>query len=611
MKVNKKVLASLLSLSVLLAACANDTNKANEKVDTGEKSQVTQEETTENEKEETTDVKEEENDKENTHSLTDGTYQASAEGYDRALNIEVEVADGKISDIKLLDNHETEAVIERAFPIIKERIIEANSPDVDCVSAATFSTYAVKEAVYDAMKEAGFDGEIELTRSTGFEEDRDLVEAEDKDTDLLVVGGGPAGLASAIDAKLDGVENVTIIEKLDILSGNGKFDMNFFDMANSKAMKDAGNEVSKEDYRDGFRERSWDSDDRVDAMTEGTFVLDEWLRDKGIELDYNFGGEGSMSHLKSEDEYAGNHIQTKLEEKAKELGIEILTGTKGVDLILEDGVAKGAEVEDKTSKYKINSKATVIATGGFAMNKDLVEKYIPGAEEIPSSNQMGVTGDFVNIAEDKGIKLDHMDKSVIFHKMLDPRRDLTGFSMDNYIFVNEKGERFISENDGGIEYGQKMMAERPVYFIFDEKAKDSFMRPKMQVEKGYIKEFNSVEELATEGIGCSKDTLLKTMEEFNSAVRGEKEDAFREEPASKELDYEGKLYCVKVTPCLHMTKGGIVANGKAEVLNTDDEVIPGLYAAGEVTDTSGAYTSSVIFGRISGQEAAKYITENK
>lgn len=543
--------------------------------------------------------------------MNDGTYKASAQGYDRDINIELEIADGKISDVSLLDNQETDAVIESAFPIIKERIVEANSPDVDCVSAATFSTYAVKEAVLEAMKEAGFEGEIELTRSTGYEEDRELVEAEDKETDLLIIGGGPSGLASAIDAKIEGVENVTIIEKLDILSGNGKFDTNFFDLANSKAMKDAGNEVTKEEYRERFREKSWDSDERVDAMTEGAFVLDEWLRDKGIELDYNFGWESSMSHLRNENEYACNHIQTKLEEKAKDLGIEILTGTKGVDLILEDDGVKGAKVEDKTSKYTIKSKATVIATGGFSMNKDLVAKYIPGAEDIPSSNQMGVTGDFITIAENNDIKLDHMDKPVIFHKMLDPRRDLTGFSMDNFIFVNENGERFIAESDSGIEYGQKMMENRPVYFIFDEKAKDSFMRPKMQVEKGYIKEYNSVEELAADGIGCSKDTLIQTTEDFNAAVRSEKEDAFREEAAKDELDYEGKLYCVKVTPCLHMTKGGIVANSKAQVLNTSDEVIPGLFAAGEVTDTSGAYTSSVIFGRISGLEASKYIKENK
>ena len=152
------------------------------------------------------------------------------------------------------------------------------------------------------------------------------------------------------------------------------------------------------------------------------------------------------------------------------------------------------------------------------MNKDLVERYIPGAEVIPSSNQMGATGDLIEIAEEKGIKLDHMDKEVIFHKMLDPRRDLTGFSMDNFIFVNEAGERFISEDDGGIEYGQRMMEERPVYFIFDEKAKESFMRPKMQVEKGYIESAESVEVLA-EAIGCDKETLQATIDDFNTAAR--------------------------------------------------------------------------------------------
>ena len=606
MKVNKKLLAGLLSLSVLLGACANDSDKNVKEADTKQTEEVKQSE----EVKETEEVKEEEKEEAKPLSLNDGTYKASAQGYDRELNIEVEIADGKIADISLLDNHETEAVIERSFPIIKERIIEANSPDVDSVSAATFSSYAVKEAVLEAMKEAGFDEDIELSRSTGYEEDRELVEGEDKETDLLIIGGGPAGLASAIDAKLEGVENVTIIEKLDILSGNGKFDMNFYDMPNSQAMKANNNEITKEEFNERLKEQSWDSDERLDALTEGAFELDEWLRDKGIELNYNYGGEGAMNHMASEDEYAGNLIQTKLEEKAKELGIEILTGTKGVDLILEDDGVKGAKVEDKTSKYTINSKATVIATGGFSQNKELVAKYIPGAEVLPSSNQMGATGDFVTVAENNNIKLDHMENERIFPRILDPRLDLTGFSMDNFIYVDKNGERFIDETSGGIEYGKKMMENRPVYFIFDEKAKDSFARPKMQVEKGYIKEFMTIEELATNEIGCSKDTLIQTIEDFNSAVRGEKDDAFREESAKEELDYEGKLYCVKITPGLHMTKGGIVANEKAQVINNDDQIIPGLFAAGEVTDTARGYSSSVVFGRISGQEASKYIKEN-
>lgn len=199
-----------------------------------------------------------------------------------------------------------------------------------------------------------------------------------------------------------------------------------------------------------------------------------------------------------------------------------------------------------------------------------------------------------------------MDKETIFHKILDPRRDLTGFSMDNFIFVNKNGERFISEKDSGLEYGQRMMEERPVFFIFDEQAKNSFMRPKLHVEKGYIDQYDSIEELADD-IGCSKETLETTIDDFNDAVKGEKDDEFREEPSEHILDANGPLYCTKITPALHMTKGGIVADGKAQVLDTSDNIISGLFAAEEVTDTSGAYASSVIFGRVSGQSAADFI----
>lgn len=621
MKVNQlKPLVLALSLSLVFAGCDNNVNTTEQNPENEQSEQVEEttkveeeansEENTEKNSEEAEDEKADSKDKkENSTSLKDGTYKASANGYDRKLNLEVTIADGKISDIELLENHETDAVINRAFPIIKERIIEANSPDVDSVSAATYSTTAVKQATLAALEEAGLEKDsIKVTNSTGYEEDRELTEAEDKTTDLLVIGAGPAGLSSAIQAKQDGVENVTVIEKMDILSGNGKFDMNFFDMANSEAMKANNNEVTKEEYKENYLEKSWDSEERIDAVTEGAFEVDSWLRDQGIELDHNFGEEGSMNHMAKEDEYAGDYIQTKLEETANELGIEIIPGTKATDLLIEDGKASGAIVEDKENTYNINATSTVIATGGFSNNPELLAEYIEGAEEIPTSNQMGATGDFVEIAKDRNIKLDDMEKPSIFPKILDPRRDLTGAFDSNFIFVNENGERFIDETSGGVEYGQEMMKNRPVYYIFDEAARDSFYRLTSQVEKGYIEEYDSIEALA-EAIGCEADTLTETFDTYNKAVKGEIDDAFREEVAEDEINTDGKLYCVKVTPAVHMTKGGIVANEKAQVLDNEDNSIEGLYAAGEVTDTSGAYSSAVIFGRISGKSAAENINK--
>lgn len=612
MKINQvKPLVLALSLSLVFAGCDNNSTNPDKETKQSEQVETTTEAEDKTNKE--VDQKDTEENKEEKSeangSLKDGTYKASANGYDRELNLEVTIAGGKISDIELLENHETDAVINRAFPIIKERIIEANSPDVDSVSAATFSTTAVKEATLTALEEAGLDKDsIEITNSTGYEEDIELTEAEDKTTDLLVIGAGPAGLSSAIQAKQDGVENVTLIEKMDIISGNGKFDMNFFDMANSEAMKANNNEVTKEEYKENYLEKSWDSEERIDAVTEGAFEVDSWLRDQGIELDHNFGEDGSMNHMAKEDEYAGDYIQTKLEATAKELGVEIIPGTKATDLIIEDGKATGAIVEDKENTYNINATSTVIATGGFSNNPDLLAEYIEGAEEIPTSNQMGATGDFVEIAKNHNIKLDDMEKPSIFPKILDPRRDLTGAFDSNFIFVNKNGERFIDETSGGVEYGQEMMQNRPVYYIFDEAARDSFYRLTSQVEKGYIAEYDNIEDLA-EAIGCEADTLKETFDTYNKAVKGEIDDPFREETAEDEINTDGKLYSVTVTPAVHMTKGGIVANEKAQVLDNEDNIIEGLYAAGEVTDTSGAYSSAVIFGRISGKSAAENINK--
>ena len=116
-----------------------------------------------------------------------------------------------------------------------------------------------------------------------------------------------------------------------------------------------------------------------------------------------------------------------------------------------------------------------------------------------------------------------MEKPSVFPKILDPRRDLTGAFDSNFIFVNENGERFIDETSGGVEYGQEMMKNRPVYYIFDETARDAFYILTSQVEKGYIDEYDSVDALA-EAIGCEADTLNQTIDAYNKAVNGEADD---------------------------------------------------------------------------------------
>ena len=528
------------------------------------------------------------------------TTQGAGHGYGGEIKVELSTEDGKITGINVVSNHETSVVYDRALPILTERIIEAQSPVVDSVSGATFTSFGVKAAVAEAMKEAGM-GEYKISFDTqGPEvEKKDLEEVK---TQLVVVGGGPAGLSAAIEAKQNGVEDVIVIEKLDILSGNGKFDMNFYDLINTEAQKANGIEDTPEalvaDLKDGG---AWDTDERLMAQAQGSYELEPWLKEMGINLNYNYSGR---SHMAEADAYAGEHIQAKMEEKVNELGIDVRTGTKGLDLIIEDGKATGVKVECKEGYYDIKADAVIMATGGFSNNKELLAEYAPGTERLETSNQMGTTGDFIPVFIENDIKLEKMDNIRIFPNIISGRRDLTGGG--STIYVNKNGERFIDETKGGLTLGNAVLdQEGGAFYIYDQDLYENSYRLQKHNALGYHVQADTLEELA-EKLGINAENLVKTVETANKAVDGEIADPFREKALSDKID-KGPYYGVKFEAGVHMTKGGVAANEKAEVLNNNDEVIEGLYAAGEVANSSAAYCASVVFGRISGEEAAKYV----
>ena len=266
-----------------------------------------------------------------------GTFEGKGTGYGGELVLQVETEGEKIKDIKLVSDHESSPVIKRAFPVIKDRIIEAQTPVVDSVSGATFSSFAVKKAVAEAMKEAGKDfGEITMN-TKGAEVDKKQL--EEVKTQLVIVGGGPAGLTAAIEAKESGVEDVILVEKLDILSGNGKFDMNFFDMINTEAQKANGVEDSVEKFIEDKKETAWDTPERLRAQAEGAAELDQWLRGMGINLNYNYGGR---NHMAEADAYAGEHENGSL---GKTECWYVLDCEPGTEIVIGHNAKDKAEVE--------------------------------------------------------------------------------------------------------------------------------------------------------------------------------------------------------------------------------------------------------------------------
>ena len=529
------------------------------------------------------------------------TYSATGNGYHGEMTVNVTIEDGKITDVELGDNHETNVVIDRAFPVIRERILEANTADVDSVTAATFSSYAIKTAVADAMQQAG----LEAPKVAMQNAEKTATERAAESCDIVIVGGGPAGLAAAVSAKQTNADkNVILVEKLDILSGNGKFDMNFFDMINTEAQKAAGNDewVGEAGLAKFLEEKSsnGESAERIQVWANEEYNLDAWLRAMGVELNYNYGG---TNHMAEDNQYSGEVIQAGLEKAAAELGVDVRVGTKGVDLVMEDGACKGVIVTNNAGEtYTINAASTIITTGGFCSNKELLAEYAPGYEVFNTSNQMGTTGDFVKIFEQNGFKMENMGKMSFFSNIIVPYRDLTG-GADMNLLANSEGA--LLPNKSGMDRGT-MIKEQPngaAYYITDKTGYDSFYRIRKHVGLGYYAEGATLEELA-EKLSINAEGLKASVEQYNADAAASAENAQIAAVPKRALDAEGPYYGVRVEAANHMTKGGVVCNENAQVLNADDTVVPGLYAAGEVTWQGGGYSESVCFGKVAGAQAA-------
>ena len=538
------------------------------------------------------------------------TYTATAAGYNGEMTVEVDLEGDAIKDIRIVKDNESSPVKKRAFPLIIERILEAQTPVVDSVSSASFTSFAVKTAVADALKQHGKEVE-EITFLTA----GPVAERKDLDavkTSLLIVGGGPAGLAAAIAASESGVKDLILVEKLDILSGNGKFDMVLFDHINTKAQKEAGIEDSADAFFETRKKaKAWDTDERLRAQADEAVKLDEWFRGMDINLDYVYD---NRTHMAEKTAYAGEEIQDGLENRVRELKLDVRTGTKAYDFIMEEGRLAGMKVQHKNEYYDILADAVVIATGGFNWNKDLLKKYAPeGTDRLSTSNSIGASGDMVPLFEQHGFQLGHMENTVVFGLMILPGRELTGERVapygSEYILVNKNGKRFTNEAVAyGLPRGLDILdqPESKAYMIFDKTVLDYSFRLGKHFKAGLIKEAASMKELG-EMLGVDAEELEKTVAEYNQAAEGKVQDPVRGENKPTRVFDGGPYYGMQIQAAIHMTKGGVVADEKTRILDTDNKVIPGAYAAGEVTDTSGNYSAAIVFGRLAGEEAAKFV----
>jgi len=441
------------------------------------------------------------------------------------------------------------------------------------------------------------------------------------DTDVVVVGGGAAGLAVAIEAAEEGVK-VTLIEKLPMLGGSTLLSGGIMYGAETPTQKRAGVDEKWEDLAKYWIEMAeGDIDEElINYIAEHSGETFEWLEAQGVEFSNDLSTQGISPALRGHTikEGRGAGLIKPLEEIAREKGVEIFKSTKATKLLVDsDNNVIGIEAEDKDgSKIIINSKSVVLATGGFDRNEAVVAEYSPIASGHISYAASGNSGDGLLMAKEVGADIVSKNGVIGFRGVagnLPYTTPLGGLVFYPNLYVNDNGERFMNELDHyAIMYKNMMESGSENFYSIFSGNSPAVEALETGIEDGYVFKGENIEELA-KTMNVPVENLEKTVGRFNElAAKGIDEDFGNVAIATIE---EGTVYALKVSPAILGTFGGPKVNLQGEVLSAEGNAIKGLYAVGEVANgqlykdiypASGtSITSAFVLGRVVGKEAAK------
>ncbi|WP_018753230.1 FAD-binding protein [Paenibacillus sanguinis] len=348
-------------------------------------------------------------------SFKAGTYMGEAEGKDGTIKVEVtmEKAD-EIKDIQIVSQTETEGLGDSALNKMKEQILSHQTLVVDAVSGASLSSQALLSAVEDAVKKAG--GDLTALKSEGVKKAGEG-KTEQLQADVVVVGAGASGVSAAVTAADKGAK-VIIIEKTAVIGGasNLSWAGKFY---NSSAAVEGGLKVNVEkEIADWIVNNHW----RVDAASLRQYVTKsgdtyDWLKSKGYVTSFkNVGGE--QLHVLPAYETREETLRKMLASSVEQGGGQVITETTAKKLITNaDGVVTGvvAEKADGTT-LEISAKSVVMATGGYAGNKEMVKEAF-GFEGVNGGLGQNI-GEGLKMAWEAGAKVPDNFGGQMLHQTL-------------------------------------------------------------------------------------------------------------------------------------------------------------------------------------------------
>ena len=596
------------------------------------------------------------------------TGTGTAQGYGGEITVTITLEDGVITDVQAVGDDETAGIGGNIILEWPEAFVEANGI-VDTYTGATFAGVTRPgfiEAARAALADAGVNPDDYMR-----EVEEEVAEDVALEADVVIIGAGGAGMTAAITAADAGL-NVVVLESQPAVGGNsvkstgGMNAAKTADQDENEFGEQAGVEktlaTAAEKWADNETitalaaavQEQWDAWQAnpdgyfdstelfaLDTMIGGKGINDpelvntlvnnsadaiDWLRTQGIDLTdvASFGG-ASVKRIHRPLDDAGKVVSVgaytvPLLEAAceKRDNLALLTDTTATQILTDDtGAAVGVVATGKTGNtVTVSAGAVVLATGGFGANLDMVVQYKPELAGFMTTNAAGIQGQGIEMATAIGADTVDMEQIQIHPTVqFDTASLITeGLRGDGAILVNANGERFIDEvgTRDVVSAAEIAQPDSFSWLIVDQRMVDASSVIQGYIKKGFMFSGETYEELA-EVLGIPSDSFAATMETWNGYVAEKNDPDFGRTSFAEPLD-AAPFYAVKVTAGIHHTMGGLKIDSQTHVINTNGEIIPGLFAAGEVTGGvhganrlgGNAVADFVVFGRIAGAEAAAY-----
>lgn len=594
-----------------------------------------------------------------------GTYTATESGFGGDVTVNVTISDeGKISSIDVTADSETPTIGGEAAPKLAKTIVDTQSLAVDTVSGATYTSTAVINAVTAALTEAGAD--IKALKNNKVAKNG---ENEEVNVDVVVVGAGGSGTAAALAASEAGL-NVLVVEKNPSAGGNSKIASGFFAIG-TELQKNEGLDLSVDKAVQDLMEfnQYLSNGTIVRKIVENAADTVEWLQGYGVE----FYLPEKTTQLAHEDDLYKWKTYHKFVDQAtafenmysnlENMGAKVVYNTSLETIIKnDDGVVTGITAKKEDGGIlTVNASATIICTGGFGADSEKTAAALNS--NLFNSLGMPNAGEGISAIEEIG-GFD-LDATPLLHacqfaestvKQDSAGENLAGFSDTSLtqilntplLWVDTTGSRFTNED---VVYDTAFWANAAYtvggkYYIIVDKATleafsngtsltvsqagpgakmdlDDFVKlADASVEAGTAFKGSTLEELA-EATGMNATDLKATVERYNSMIEKGSDTDYGK--ASTSLAYKvesGDFYAFDVRGVFLGTIGGVKVDDNMQVMTTDFELIPGLYAAGT---TAGGYYTGVGYppyeglacgfaytsGRIAGTSAVNYVNSLK